>query len=90
MHAGWVEASVSVGLYTRRIQRAYMAMQADTTDMKSRMRVKMTVPVCPCVQGGSVGALLLGLIYAFQEKLVRLDSVVGFIVQAIGTLHHPS
>jgi hypothetical protein len=27
-----------------------------------------------CTQGGGVGAVLLGLIYAFQEKLVGLDS----------------
>jgi hypothetical protein len=26
---------------------------------------------CRVAQGGGVGALLLGLIYAFQEKLVR-------------------
>jgi hypothetical protein len=57
-----------------------MAMQADTTDKKSRMGVCACVI---CVQGGSVGALLLGLIYAFQEKLVSLDSV------SVGSLLRP-
>ena len=43
-------------VWTRSTQRAYMAMQADTTDNKSRMTVKLTVfqgrqgaPWCICI-----------------------------------------
>jgi len=41
-----------------------------TTKQQQCVSIQLSSCLCRYVQGGGVGAVLLGLIYAFQEKLV--------------------